>query len=92
MNILSIHPMGARVELGRAELLALQKICEAGSMDLLDKGDGRWLTAEALAGAFQACALAVEAVELREVYHRDLDRRVAENPLTVWVHPAPEGV
>ena len=74
MKILSITPTAARVEIPLGILSALQTICRAASTPLLEKDDPAWLVAETLAGAFQACACAVETTERLGVYEREAAR------------------
>jgi len=63
MNIQSVSPLGAAVELSAEELALLREVCAAGAGRLLEKGDGRWRACEALAGGFQALGLAVEGAQ-----------------------------
>jgi len=69
MNIQSVSPLGAAVELSAEELALLREVCAAGAGRLLEKGDGScednfwWLACEALAGGFQALGLAVEGAQ-----------------------------
>lgn len=63
MNIITIHPTRATVEIGRDLAALLADVCQQSIIPLLEKDDPRALVCEALAGTFQGAVLAMEAVE-----------------------------